>query len=90
MKAVIFTSALQPLPLGLALLAAMLPLVGWLALPGRGGLFAILFSFGLVVMISAFSRADTFYWGAIMLPWYFVGYALLPRAFWQLQAAIRG
>ena len=89
LKAVIFTSVLQPLPLGLALLAAMLPLVGWLALPGRGGLFAVLFTGGLVVMISAFSRADTFYWGAIMLPWYFVGYALLPRALWQLAGAIR-
>ena len=90
LKAVIFTSVLQPLPLGLALLAAMLPLVGWLALPGRAGLFCVAFTTGLVVMISAFSRADTFYWGAIMLPWYFVGYALLPRAFWQLSRAIRG
>ena len=89
MKAVIFTSVLQPLPLGLALLAAMLPLVGWLALPGRSGLFCAVFVGGLVLMISAFSRPDTFYWGAIMLPWYFVGYALLPRAFWQLWGAIR-
>ena len=89
LKAVIYTSVLQPLPLGLALLAAMLPMVGWLALPGRSGLFAVLFTGGLVVMISAFSRADTFYWGAIMLPWYFIGFALLPRALWQLQAAVR-
>jgi len=90
LKAVIFTSFLQPLPLGLALLAAMLPLVGWLALSGREGLFAILIVFGFGLMISLFSRADTFYWGAIMLPWYFVGYALLPRALVQVYGALRG
>lgn len=87
LKAVIFTSLLQDLPLNLALLAAFLPLLGWLALPGRGGLFALLFIVGDAVMISAFSRADTFYWGAIMLPHYFVGFALLPRAIWQLWQA---
>jgi len=87
LKAVIYTSPLQDLPLNLALLAAMLPLFGWLALAGRGGLFAVLFVVGDAVMISAFSRADTFYWGAIMLPHYFVGFALLPRAIWQLWQA---
>jgi len=87
LKAVIYTSVLQTLPLPLALLLAMLPLVGWLALPSRAGVFAALFIFGDVVMISAFSRADTFYWGAIMLPHYFVGFALLPRALWQLWQA---
>ena len=89
LKAVIFTSVLQGLPLGLALLAAMLPLVGWLALPGRAGLFAILLFAGYAVMISAFSRPDTFYWGAIVMPAYFIGFPLLPRAFWQLSQAIR-
>ena len=89
LKAVIFTSTLGPLPRPLALFLAMLPLLGWLALPGRAGLFSQLLVAGYVVMISAFSRPDTFYWGAIMLPWYFVGYALLPRAFWQLAGAIR-
>lgn len=89
LKAVIFTSVLQPLPLGLALLAAMLPLVGWLALPGRAGLFAFLLFAGYAVMISLFSRADTFYWGAIVMPAYFIGFPLLPRAFWQLSEAIR-
>ncbi|MBU6269178.1 MAG: hypothetical protein KGN34_16640 [Sphingomonadales bacterium] len=89
LKAVIFTSVLQDLPLNLALLAAMLPLLGWAALGGRAGLFALLFIGGDAFMISAFSRADTFYWGAIMLPHYFVGFALLPRAFWQLGQAVR-
>ena len=90
LKAVIFTSPLQRLPLGLALFAAMIPLVGWLALDGREGLFAALTVGGFALMIALFSRADTFYWGAIMLPWYGAGYALLPRAFYQLYGAIRG
>ncbi len=89
LKAVIFTSVLQGLPLGLALLGAMLPLLGWLALPGRSGLFAILLFAGYAVMISLFSRADTFYWGAIVMPAYFIGLPLLPRAFLQLSQAIR-
>ena len=85
----VYTSSLGPLPRPLALWFAMLPLVGWLVLPGRAGLFCGLLIAGYVVMISAFSRPDTFYWGGIMLPWYFVGWALLPRAFWQLWWAIR-
>ncbi len=90
LKAVIFTSVISPLPRPLAMLMAMLPLVGWLAFDGRAGRFAALLIAGYVVMIAVFSRADTFYWGAIMLPYYFVGFALLPRAFWQLHHAITG
>lgn len=86
LKAVIFTSSIQPLPLGLALLTAALPMVGWLSLRGRVGLFCNLLVFGYALMIGLFSRADTFYWGAIMLPWYFVGFVLLPRAALQIRA----
>ena len=68
----------------------MLPLVGWLALDRREGAFAVTIVYGFALMIALFSRADTFYWGAIMLPWYGVGYALLPRALYQLYGAIRG
>ena len=90
LKAVIFTSVIQPLPLGLALLVACLPIFGWMAVEGRAGTFALILLAGYIVMISAFSRPDTFYWGAIMLPWYFVGFVLLPRAVWQLAGAARG
>ncbi len=90
LKAVIFTSTLQPLPRPIAMLAAMLPLFGWAALTGRAGLFCVALWLGYAAMIALFSRADTFYWGAIVLPSYFVGFALLPRAFWQLAEAIRG
>lgn len=90
LKAVIYTSPLQRLPLGVALFMAMLPLVGWLAIGGREGVFAALAVYGFALMIALFSRADTFYWGGIMLPWYFVGYALLPRALVQLYGACLG
>ena len=89
LKAVVHTSSLGPLPQGLAFVCALLPLVGWLVLPGRGGLFCQLLIVGYIVMIAAFSRPDTFYWGSIMLPWYFAGWALVPRAFWQLWWAMR-
>ncbi|MDE2303386.1 MAG: hypothetical protein KGK11_12585 [Sphingomonadales bacterium] len=89
LKAVVFTSVLQALPIGLALLAALWPMVGWLALPGRSGLFAVLLFAGYGAMIALFSRPDTFYWGAIVMPAYFIGYALIPRALLQLREAIR-
>lgn len=90
LKAVVYTSTLQPLPRPLALLAAMLPLFGWAALDGREGAFCTLLWAGYAVMISAFSRPDTFYWGAIVLPAYFAGFALLPRAIWQIAGVLRG
>lgn len=90
LKAVIFTSPLQRLPLHAAMLLAMLPLVGWLAVGGREGLFTALAVGGFALMIGLFSRADTFYWGGIMLPWYYAGYALIPRALVQLYGALSG
>ncbi len=90
LKAVIYTSPLQPLPLRFALFFAMLPLVGWLAMGGREGVFSVVLVAGYALMIALFSRADTFYWGAIVMPWYLAGFALLPRAFVQLYGAIRG
>ncbi len=89
LKGVVYISVLQALPLGLAMLCALLPMVGWLALSGRSGLFAILLFAGYAAMISAFSRANNFYWGAIVMPSYFIGFALLPRAFGQCVRAIR-
>lgn len=87
LKAIIFTSTIQPLRLGFALVVAALPLIGWASLRGRDGLFCNLLVWGYALMIGLFSRADTFYWGAIMLPWYFVGYVLLPRAALRIWAA---
>ncbi len=90
LKAVVYTSVLQPLPRPYALLAALLPMLGWGALRGRAGAFCLILFMGYAVMIAAFSRPDTFYWGGIMLPAYFIGFALLPRALAQIVQAMRG
>ena len=90
LKAVEYTSTLSVFGLNRGMLASLLPLVGWCALDGRRGAFCGMLVVGYAVMIAAFSRPDTFYWGAMMLPWYFAGFALLPRALVQLAGAIRG
>lgn len=90
LKAVAYSSTLQRFPMPVALTMAALPLFGWLALDGRAGVFSALLWAGYAVMIGVFSRADTFYWGAIVLPAYYIGFALLPRAVMQLVGAIRG
>lgn len=87
-KGVALTSVLQNLPLKLAMVLAVLPLVGWAALPGRSGLFAVLLFGGYAAMISLFARPDNFYWGMIVEPSYLIGFALLPRAAVQLWQAI--
>ena len=90
LKAVAFSSTLQRFPMPVALTMAALPLFGWLALDGRAGAFCALLWAGYAVMIGVFSRSDTFYWGAIVLPAYYVGFALLPRATLQLIGVLRG
>ena len=86
--AVVNTTLLHLLPHRLALLIALLPVLGWGALDGRGGRFAALLLGGYALMIALFSRADNFYWGFLLLPAWFAGLALVPRGVWQLARAI--
>ena len=86
--ALVNTTLLHTLPMKLALVIALLPLLGWLALDGRGGHFAVLLLGGYALMIALFSRADNFYWGFLLIPAWFAGLALLPRALIQLYGAI--
>lgn len=83
-RAVVFTSPLQYLPELIAVPLALLPLPGWLGLPGRSGLFCFALFAGYALMIALFPRPDNFYWGAIVQPAWFVGLVFLPRA------AVRG
>jgi hypothetical protein len=70
---------------------AMLPLVGWLALGGRLGLFASLWFFGYFLMLALFARTNNNYWVLMVLPAYAIGFALLPRALWELvTVAVKG
>ena len=86
--ALVNTTLLHTLPIQLALVIALLPQLGWLALDGRGGRFAVLLLFGYALMIALFSRPDNFYWGFLLIPAWFAGLALLPRALLQLYGAI--
>lgn len=88
LMAIAYTSLWQQLWPPLALLLALLPTLGWAALAGRGGAFAQLLLGGYAVMIALFARADNFYWGFLVMPAWFAGYALIPRAAVQLWRAI--
>ncbi len=82
------TSLWQNAPQPLALVACLLPALGWGALGGRGGAFALLLLGGYALMLALFARADNFYWGFLLLPHWFAGYALIPRGIAQLRQAI--
>lgn len=85
-------TVLSLLPAALAAPLAILPLLGWLGLGGRLGLFAALWFAGLFTMTSLFARPENFYWVQLALPAYFAGFAFAPGAVLDLvqRAANRG
>ncbi|KLE34023.1 hypothetical protein [Aurantiacibacter luteus] len=80
-------TALLLLPQWLAAPLAILPLVGWLGLGGRTGLFAALWFAGFLGAMAVFARPENFYWVQLTLPTYFAGLAFVPRALADLLAA---
>ena len=88
LQALVNTSLLHKLPQSLALLIALLPVLGWAALEPRAGRFTLLLLSGYAAMIGLFPRPDNFYWGFLLLPAWFAGLALVPRGLWQLSQAI--
>ena len=90
LMAVAYTSVWQQLSQPYALVACLRPVLGWGALQGRGTLFALLLLGGYALMIALFSRPDNFYWGFLLLPHWFAGYALIPRGVAQLARAVIG
>ncbi|MFO6448072.1 hypothetical protein ACLBKU_13130 [Erythrobacter sp. NE805] len=78
--------ALLPVSLGAAI--AVLPLLGWLSLGGRLGLFAALWFAGLATMVALFARPENFYWVQLALPAYGIGLAFAPRAILELGRAV--
>jgi hypothetical protein len=77
-------TGLRFLPPGLAAPLAILPLVGWAALGGRLGLFAVLWFAGLAAMMALFARPANFYWLELGLPAYALGLAFAPRGLIEL------
>ncbi|MCP5385209.1 MAG: hypothetical protein H6916_00140 [Novosphingobium sp.] len=88
LTALAYTTVWQQAPLPWAMLACLIPALGWLALSGRGAPFALLLLGGYALMLALFARPDNFYWGFVLLPAWFIGYALIPRALGQLVRAI--
>lgn len=88
LQALVGTSLLQHIDRGPALAIALLPVLGWLALEWRGGALILLTLGGYAAGIALFPRPDNFYWGFLLLPLWFAGIALAPRALWQLGGAI--
>ncbi|BBC74451.1 conserved hypothetical protein [Altererythrobacter sp. B11] len=81
------TTLVGALPGWLAGPLALLPLLGWAAVRGRLGLFALLWSAGYMVLLSVFARPDNFYWVLLVLPAYGIGIVFVPRALADLLAA---
>jgi hypothetical protein len=72
------------LPMVIGAPLAILPLVGWVSLGGRIGLFAALWFAGLFTMVALFARPENLYWVQIGLPAYGIGLAFAPRAIFEL------
>ncbi|WP_158094280.1 hypothetical protein [Erythrobacter donghaensis] len=77
-------TGLALLPVTLAAPIAILPLVGWAAIGGRLGLFALLWFAGLFTMVALFARPENFYWSQLALPAYGIGLAFAPRGLYEL------
>lgn len=81
-------SILVALPARLAGALAVLPLLGWLAAPRPLALSALAYAAGWFAVLAIFARDQTFYWALMLLPWWFAGFALVPRAVSMLARAL--
>lgn len=78
------------LPPWLAAPLALLPLLGWIGLGGRIGLFGSMWFAGFALALSLFAKSGNFYWALLVLPAYSAGLALAPRAVTDLVRAALG
>lgn len=83
-------TGLALLPVQLAAPLALLPMLGWAAIGGRLGLFAVLWFGGLFTMIALFARPENFYWIQLALPAYGLGLAFAPRGMLELLRSAGG
>jgi hypothetical protein len=85
--ALIRLTPLTLLPPMLAAAMMVLPLLGWIAIGGRLGLFASLWFAGFLTAVALFARPENFYWAQLVLPAYAIGFAFAPRALFELGGA---
>lgn len=83
-------TGLRHLPPALAAPVAILPLLGWVSLGGRAGLFAALWFAGLATMMALFARPGNYYWAELALPAYAIGLAFAPRGLAELAMRLAG
>ncbi|MXP08777.1 hypothetical protein [Pseudoblastomonas halimionae] len=69
---------------------ALLPMLGWSAVGGRQGVFALVWFAGFGLGMALFARANNHYWVLLILPAYAAGIAFVPRALADLARALRG
>jgi hypothetical protein len=82
-------TSLGKLPFWLGPPLVLLPLLGWIAIGGRAGLFGTLWFGGFLIATSLFARQENFYWLSLVLPAYGAGLAFVPRAIYDLVIALR-
>jgi hypothetical protein len=83
------SSNLRFLPHYLAGPAVMLMMFGWTAWKSPAGLFGtfLYLGYGLAFMIAG--RPDNFYWGAVIAPAMFIGFAFVPTGIASLVRAAK-
>jgi hypothetical protein len=82
-------SFLRVLPTSLAAALAFIPLLGWYEWGRRDGYLAFGWFSAFVAVIATVARAENFYWLAMMLPGYFIGFVFVPAFFTALVASVR-
>ena len=88
-ESVTLTTILYRLPGWLAGPLAVLPLLGWAAWNARAGLFGLCLFTGYALLLAIGGRENNFYWALMVVPAYFVGLVLVPRAFATLTERVR-
>lgn len=71
---------LGALPRAVAYAASLLPFLGWASLSAARARFSLLFFAGYALLLALFARADNYYWAELLLPAWFAGLAMVPRA----------
>jgi len=84
---IVLSSNLRFLPHWLAGPAVILAMLGWIGWRSDAGLFGTFLYAGYGLSFTIVGRCDNFYWGAMIAPAMFIGFAFVPMALRSLIAA---